>query len=72
MATRGRPKAVTMHKVQYHTPKAELALKAHQRLLEGRLKAGYTELFKLAYQINPTNVDLHMINVAVKEGLELI
>jgi hypothetical protein len=71
MATRGRPKKETVHQVSYYTPKAELALKAHQKVLEGRLKKAYSKLFTFAYE-EPDQRDMHQINLAVKQALKLI
>jgi hypothetical protein len=71
MATRGRPKKETIHQVSYYTPKAELALKAHQKVLEERLKKAYSKLFTLAYE-EPDQRDMHQVNLAVKQALKLI
>jgi hypothetical protein len=72
MATRGRPKRESVHQVSYYTPKAELALKAHQKVLEKRLKDGYTDLYKLGTIGELNNIDFHEINNAVKQALKLI
>lgn len=71
MATRGRPRHDNIHPVSYYTPKAELALKAQQKVLEGRLRAAYTKLFTLAYD-KPDQRDMHHVLNAVREGLKLI
>jgi hypothetical protein len=72
MATRGRPKKVAIHQVSYYTPKPELAYKAHQKVLEGRLKKAYSKLFTLAYGDKPDQRDMHEINLAVKHGMNLL
>jgi hypothetical protein len=71
MATRGRPRREEIHKVSYYTPKPEMALKANQKVLEGRLKDAYSKLFTLAYE-EPDQRDMHQVNLAVKEALKLI
>jgi len=72
MATKGRPKKHPEgQKVSYYTPKPERALKAHQKVLEDRLKAAYTKLYTLAYD-KPNQREVHIINLAVKQGLEMI
>jgi hypothetical protein len=72
MATRGRPRREEVHQVSYYTPKAELALKAHQKVLEGRLKAAYDKLFVLAYHDEPNHIDKAEINKLVKQGMILL
>jgi hypothetical protein len=72
MATRGRPRHNGIHQVSYYTPKAELASKARQKVLEGRLKAAYDKLFVLAYHDEPNHIDKAFMNKIIKESLKLI
>jgi len=72
MATRGRPSNNGIHKVQYYKPKAQLASKAHQKVLEDRLKGAYDKLFVLAHHEKPNQRDMVLINKLVREGLKLL
>ena len=72
MVTRGRPRREDIHQVSYYTPKAELALKAHQKVLEGRLKAAYDKLFVLAHHDEPNHIDKAEINRLVKKAMTLL
>lgn len=69
---RGRPKNNGIHKVSYYTPSTKTASNALQKVIEERLKKAYVKLFTLSHGDKPDQRDMHKVNLAVKEGLELL